>query len=120
MNNFIFDLVTEGGFWGISEASFKNALEEYKDIITVKVNNAQELTEYLEKWIKEHHFSNIENTVFDYDLEKSYIIKSAIYTVDNKYYEILYYSDPYNGCELEEGPTEVKPIKKVITSYVKK
>jgi hypothetical protein len=120
MNNFIFDLVTEEGFWGISDYSFKSKLEEYKDIINVKVNNAQELTDYLEGWIKEHHFSNIENTVFNYDLEKSYIIKRAIYTVDNKYYEILYYSDPYNGCELEEGPTEVEPIKKVIISYIKK
>lgn len=29
MNNSIFDLVTEEGFRGISEASFKNTLEEY-------------------------------------------------------------------------------------------
>lgn len=120
-SDFIFDLVTEEGFYGISDYSFKSKLEKYKDIINVKINNAEELTNYLEKWIKEHHFSNIENTVSDYDLEERYVIKRAIYTVDNKYYKILYcYSDYYNRYELKEGPIEVIPIEEKVINYVEK
>lgn len=120
MNNFIFDLVTQEGFWSISESEFEDKLKEYQDIINTEINNAEELTEYLENWIKEHNFSNLDNDIFNYDLEKGYIEKEAVYTVDNKYYEILYYYNYCNGYGLLEEPVEVYPVEEIITKYVKK
>lgn len=118
MNNFIFDLVTQEGFWGISESEFEDKLKEYQDIISTEINNSKELTEYLENWIKEHNFSNLDNTIFDYDLEKGYIEKKAVYTVDNKCYEILYYYDYCGEHELLEEPIEVYPVEKIVTEYI--
>lgn len=121
MDNLIFDLVTEQGFWGIRPSKFEEKLKSYRDEIDIKINTVEELINYINNWIIEHKFSNLENKVLDFDLEKGYSIREAIYTVEGKYYAIIYYSDPYNDPELEEGPVEVHPITETITvtKYVK-
>lgn len=120
MNNLIFDLVIEDGFWEIPDCSFRDTLEYYRDSIDKEINTTEELNNYIKKWIEDHKFANLDNSLYDYDLEKGYAIREAVYTIDDKYYRILYYTDPYNGCELEEGPVEVYPVTTTITKYIEK
>lgn len=120
MSNLIFDLVIEDGFWGISDCSFRDTLEYYKDSIDKEINTNEELNNYIKKWIENHKFANLDNSLYDYDLEKGYAIREAVYTIDNKYYRIRYYTDPYDGCELVEGPVEVYPVTTTITKYIEK
>lgn len=118
MNDFIFDLITDGEFWGVPEYWFTDKLKRYKDIINIEINNSEELETYLKDWIEKHKFSNIENSIIEYDLEKRILVRKAVYTLDGKYWRIIYYEYAYNEYDLQEFPVEVTPVKKVITEYI--
>lgn len=118
MNDFVFDLITDGEFWGVPEYFFTDQLKRYKDIINIEINNSEELETYLKDWIEKHKFSNIENSIIEYDLEKRILVRKAIYTLDDKYWRIIYFEYVCNEYDLQELPVEVTPVKKVITEYI--
>lgn len=71
--------------------------------------------DYLKEWESKHKFKVIqeENTWTDRYSGSEEI--RVIYILDDKYYSIVYNSNPYSEDELAEYSKEVKPIKETIT-----
>lgn len=124
MNKFIFDLVTQDGFYDFPEFDSQEEFEEYiGEKVPVEFNDEETtIWKFEEEWKDSHNFAVVSNKVDEYDLEKSSVIRRAIYTINNKYYELYYVENPYSDPELWQEPTEVVPIEKTvtITEYVEK
>lgn len=124
MNKFIFDLVTKDGFYDFPEFDSQEEFEEYVgEKVPVKFNDEETaIWRFEEEWKDSHNFAVVSNEVDEYDLEKSSVIRRAIYTINNKYYELFYIENFYCGPLLWQEPTEVVPIEKTITitEYVEK
>lgn len=122
MNKFIFDLIIQGGWYEIPEFNSQEEFEEYiGEKVPVKFDELeQDINNFVEEWKSNHNFSVLENNLEYYDLEKGYVERVVIYTLDNKFYKIYYYAGPDLGYELRSGPYEVIPVKETveITKYV--
>lgn len=71
--------------------------------------------DYLKEWESKHKFEVIqeENTWTDRYTGNEEI--KVIYTLDDKYYSIVYSSNLYSEDDLIEFSKEVKPVEEVIT-----
>lgn len=86
-----------------------------------KTHDQDDVFDYLNKLYEHIQVINKEYDVVDFDLEKSYIIYTAIIKIDNKYYSFEYYNSAYWNFEdtVDENQelTEVKPKEITITIY---
>lgn len=71
--------------------------------------------DYLEKWESKHKFKIIQEEDLIADRYSGNTETKVIYILDDKYYSIVYSSNPYSEDELAEGSKEVKPVEEVIT-----
>lgn len=124
MNKFIFDLVTKDGFYDFPEFNSQKEFEEYiGEEVPIKFDDEETiLWRFEEEWKDAHKFAVMSDELYDYDLEKSYTIQEAVYTIDGKYYNLLYIRSPYDEDELWQEPYEVIPVEETvtITKYVEK
>lgn len=124
MNKFVFDLVTQDGFYDFPEFNSQKEFEEYiGEEVPIKFDCEETiLWEFEEKWKDAHKFAVLSDELYEYDLEKGYTIQEAIYTIDGKYYDLLYIRNLYDDSEVWQEPYEVYPIEETvtITRYVTK
>ena len=72
--------------------------------------------DYLKEWESKHKFKVIqEENVWTSKYYSGYEEIKVIYTLDDKYYSIVYSSNLYSEDELVENSKEVKPVEEVIT-----
>lgn len=71
--------------------------------------------DYLKEWEVKHKFKVIQEENLITDRYSGNAEMRVIYTLDDKYYSIVYSSNPYTEDELVEGSKEVKPVEEVIT-----
>ena len=123
LTKFLYDLIVREEYnWELDDLSdypFEIKEEDYKDIIEDKWGYKRYITlDYkADKWVLEHGFEVMEESIVDYDLEKAYIVKKVVFKLDNKYYTFEYYysynwdDDECIGKELKEvHPIEVTKI----------
>lgn len=117
MNKFIFDLVTQDGFYDFPEFNSQKEFEEYiGEEVPIKFDCEEAiLWEFEEEWKNSHNFAVMEDELDECDLEKSSAIRRAVYTINNKYYELYYVESPYNDFMLWQEPYEVYPVEETIT-----
>lgn len=70
---------------------------------------------YLKEWEIRHKFRIIQKENLIADRYSGNAEMKVIYTLDDKYYSIVYSSNPYTEDELAEGSKEVRPVEEVIT-----
>nr|DAT77727.1 MAG TPA: hypothetical protein [Caudoviricetes sp.] len=71
--------------------------------------------DYLKEWESKHKFKVIQEENLITDRYSGNAEMKVIYTLDGKYYSIVYSSNPYSEDELAEGSKEVRPVEEVIT-----
>lgn len=71
--------------------------------------------DYLKEWESKHKFKVIQKENVWTSRYSGYKEIKVIYTLDDRYYSIVYSSNLYSEDELVEGSREVKPVEEVIT-----
>lgn len=93
-----------------------NRLDEFSE-----THNQDEIFDYLDKLYAHIQVVDKEYNIEVIDLEKSYIIYTAIIKIDDKYYSFEYYDTNYwnfkDTVDVDEELTEVKPKEKTIIVY---
>ena len=82
---------------------------------TIDDYSEQIFWDYLKEWISKHKFKIIQVKNLTTDRYSGNTEMKVIYTLDGKYYSIVYSSNPYSEDELVEGSKEVRPVEEVIT-----
>lgn len=117
MNKFIFDLIVEGEFYELPEFDSQKELEDYLgEKCPVEFDSySDDLYEFVNKWLDNHKLSVVSSELYDYDLEKGYVIQEVVYTMDGRYYR-MFYTDSINyDSEVWQEPYEVYPVEETIT-----
>lgn len=117
MNKFIFDLIVEGEFYELPEFDSQKELEDYLgEKCPVEFDGySDDLYEFVDKWLDKHKLSVVSSELYDYDLEKGYVIQEVVYTMDGKYYRMLYTDDINYDSEVWQEPYEVYPVEETVT-----
>lgn len=117
MNKFIFDLIVEGEFYELPEFDSQKELEDYLgEKCPVEFDSySDDLYEFVNKWLDNHKLSVVSSELYDYDLEKGYVIQEVVYTMDGRYYR-MFYTDSINyDSEVWQEPYEVYPVEETVT-----
>lgn len=115
------DLVINGDLFELPYFNSQEDLEEYLgEKTSINYNNEDEILNFIYKWEKDHKLAIIKEEIASYDLEKMYVAKISIFTLDGKYYRLCYRELFSYGSVLAGEPREVYPIEETIkvTKYV--
>lgn len=115
------DLVINGDLFELPYFNSQEDLEEYLgEKTSINYNNEDEILNFIYKWEKDHKLAIIKEEIASYDLEKMYVAKISIFTLDEKYYRLGYRELFSYGSILASEPHEVYPIEETIkvTKYV--
>lgn len=74
---------------------------------------------YLEKWESIHKFKIIQGDEVWFDRYTGSVEIEVVYSLEDKYYSIIYRSNLYEEDELISESVEVKPIQETVTKFVK-
>lgn len=119
MSPLVIDLVIKGDLIELPCFHSQGDLEEYLgEKTSANFDDEDEIFDFIDLWEKEHKFSVISDNIAGYDLEDMYAIRSAVFTLDNKYYRLFYRESYCNANQLEQGPYEVYPVEKTIIEYI--
>lgn len=125
MTDFLLDMITTDSYPYLE--SFKNQEElntYFGSEFPIKFEDLDQesLNAFVDNWTTDNDFFLIENNIADYDLDKGYIIREAVYKLNDKYYRMEYME---SWCEPNEVTTEPYEVEQIITSqpliqYVRK
>lgn len=125
ISDFLFDYIVLDSFEGIDQSlKTKEDLLRYCGFdVPFTIEEVQEWNEDVEQffnnYLEEHNFKVIESNIDYYNLEKSYIKRTVIFTFEDKYYKTHYIESSYIS-PLAYGKKkiyEVTPHEKTIIVY---
>lgn len=84
------------------------------------LSNEECFWDYLKSWKSTHNFKIIKESERCYDRYRGTMEITVIYTFDNKYYSISYYSYIALEDNISSPSKEVVPIEEKVINYVEK
>lgn len=116
MTDFLFDMVTTDSYPYLENFKNQEELNTYFGFeFPIKFENLSQesLNTFIDNWTTENGFYLMENNIADYDLDKGYVIREAVYKLNNKYYRMEYME---NWCDPNEVTTEPYEVEQIITN----